>query len=62
MLLKRNWVIIVTWEFNIALIDGDNATVNKYNDILDAYGLTQHISYPKRHGKSLIDHIGTNTN
>ena len=62
MLLKRNWVIIVTWEFNIALIDGDNATVNKYNDILDAYGLTQHISYLKRHGKSLIDHIGTNTN
>ena len=42
------------------MIDGDKITVNKYNDILDAYGLTQHISYPTRHGKSLIDHISTN--
>ena len=39
---------------------GDKVTVNKYNDILDAYGPTQHISYPTRHGKSLIDHISTN--
>ena len=51
---------IVTGDFNIDLIDGDKITVNKYNDILDAYGLTQHISYPTRHGKSLINHINTN--
>ena len=54
----RNY--IVTGDFNIDLIDGDEITVNKHNDILDAYGLTQHISYPTRHGKSLIDHISTN--
>ena len=34
--------------------------VNKYNDILDAYRLTQHISYLTRHGKSLTGHINTN--
>ena len=42
------------------MIDGDKKAANKYNDILDVYGLTQHISYPTRHGKSLIDHISTN--
>ena len=42
------------------MIDGDKITVNKYNDILNTYGLTQHISYPTRHGKSLIDYISTN--
>ena len=50
----------VTGDFNVALIDGDKITVHKYNDIFDAYGLTQHISYLRRHGKSLIDHISTN--
>ena len=58
--LKWNGVTIVAGDFNIDLIDGDKITINKYNDILDAYGLTQHISYPTRHGKSLIDHISTN--
>ena len=42
------------------MIDGDKIKVNEYNNILDAYGLTHHISYPARHGKSLIDHISTN--
>ena len=42
------------------MIDGDKITINKYNDIFDAYGLTQHISYPTRHGRYLIDHISTN--
>ena len=41
------------------MIDGDKITVNKYNNILDAYGLTQHISYPTRHGKPLTDNIST---
>ena len=58
--LKWNGVTIVTGDFNIDLIDGDKITVNKYNHILDAYGLTQHVSYPTRHGKSQIDHISTN--
>ena len=58
--LKWNGVTIVTRDLNIDLVDGDKITVNKYNDILDGYGLTQHISYPIRHGKSLIDHISTN--
>ena len=58
--IKWNGVTIVAGDFNIDLIDGDKITVNKYNDILDAYGLTQHISYPTRQGKSLIDHISTN--
>ena len=58
--LKWNGVTLVTGDFNIDLIDGDKITVNKYNDILDTYGLTQHISYPTRHRKSLIDHISTN--
>ena len=57
---KWNGVTIVTSDFHIDLIDGDKITVNKHNDILDAYGLTQHISYPTRHGKSLINHIRTN--
>ena len=62
---KREWldhfgVTKITGDFNVGLIDGDNITVNKYIDIFDAYGLTQHISYPSRHGKSLIDHISTN--
>ena len=57
---KWNGVTIVAGDFNIDLIDSDKTTVNKYNDILDAYGLKQHISYPTRHGKSLIDHISTN--
>ena len=51
---------IATCNFNINLIDGDKITVNKYNNILDTCGLTQHISYPTRHGKSLIGHISTN--
>ena len=59
-LLKWNGVTIVAGDFNIDLIDGDKITVNKYNDILDAYGLTQHIFYPTIHGKPLIDHISTN--
>ena len=42
------------------MIDGDKIKVNEYNNILDAYGLTHHISYPARHGKSLINHISTN--
>ena len=58
--LKWNGVTIATGDFNIDLIDGDKITVNKYNNILDAYRLTQHISYPARHAKSLIDHISTN--
>ena len=62
---KREWldhfrVTKITGDFNVGLIDGDNITVNKYIDIFDAYGLTQHISYSSRHGKSLIDHISTN--
>ena len=40
--------------------DGDKITVNNYNEILDVYGLTQHISYPTRQGKSLNNHISTN--
>ena len=35
-------------------------TVKTYNNILDAYGLTQHTSYPRRLGKSHIDQIITN--
>ena len=55
--LKWNDITIFAGDFNIDLIDGDKITVNKYNDILDAYGLTQQISYPTRYGKS---HISTN--
>ena len=58
--LNWNGATIVTGDFNIDLIDGDKISVNKDNNILDAYRLTQHISYPTRHGKSLIDHISTN--
>ena len=58
--LNWNGVTIVTGDFNIDLIDGDKITVNKDNNILDAYRLTQYISYPTRDGKSLIDHINTN--
>ena len=58
--LKLNGVTTVTGDFNIDLIDGEKIAVNKYCDILDAYGLTQYISYPTRHGKSLIDYISTN--
>ena len=42
--LKWNGLTIVTGYFKIDLVDGDKTTVNKYNDILDAYGLTQRIS------------------
>ena len=59
-ILILSFLYIVAGDFNIDLIDADKITVNKYNDILDAYGLAQHISYPTRHGKSLIDHISTN--
>ena len=55
--LKWNGVTIVTGGFNIDFIDGDKMTVKTYKNILDAYGLTQHISYPRRLGKSHIDHI-----
>ena len=58
--LKWNAVTIVKDDFNIDLIDGDKVTANKYNNILDPYGLTQYISYPTRHGKFLIDHFSTN--
>ena len=58
--LKWNGVTIVAGDVNIDLIDGNKITVNRYNDILEAYGLTQDISYPTGHGKSLIDDISTN--
>ena len=42
--LKLNGGTIVTGDFNINLIDREKIIVNKYYNILDAYGLTQDIS------------------
>ena len=60
--LMRNWdgIIILTGDFNIDLINGDRITASKYKDILDSYGLYQHITSPTRLNKTLIDHIITN--
>ena len=62
MNLMWNWdgIIILTGDFNIDLINGDRITASKYKDILDSYGLYQHITSPTRLNKTLIDHIITN--
>ena len=52
--------MIVTGDFNIDLLNGDEITVNKYKDILNSYDLIQHITKPTRKNKTLIDHISTN--
>ena len=61
-------LIVITGDFNINLLKKDSDTAQMYTEILDTFGLTQHISYPTRKvwrngvmkGAKLYDHISTN--
>lgn len=57
---KWDGIVILTGDMNIDMINGDRLTVEKYTDVLESFGLHQHVNVATRHNKTLIDHIVTN--